>query len=241
VRRKYSGYIWLECNGRLYVEQGKGRKSVVLTGRKRQMPRLAWSTIAQAGGLVERAVWGKISVDGHFLAARSGHFLDSVGWSVMDMIGTSMPNDWIPNQVERETVKALMASTATTGTPTRASCHMGPPNQNMTAVTVCFYPQEDTPPDSNLEALAPWMDPPPARANRRQTELIYQITPYAGEQTVQPSAELISTNENLFLELETARSTSFQYEFQQKRNENANMKSQIDERLRNRGQRRRAG
>ncbi|KZT62456.1 hypothetical protein CALCODRAFT_479059 [Calocera cornea HHB12733] len=210
VRRKYSGYIWLECNGRLYVEQGKGRKSIVLTGRKREMPRLAWSTIAHAGGLVERAVWGKTSVDGHFLGAGPSPFLDAVGWSPSEMIGTSMLNEWIPNQAERDNVKAVMTNTANTGAPSRVWCHMGPPNRSVSAVTVCFYPLEDPPPDSGMAVLAPWMEAPPVRAKRRQTELIYQITPYAGETTIQPSAELVSTNENIFLELETARSTSFQ-------------------------------
>ncbi|KZO91044.1 hypothetical protein CALVIDRAFT_368056 [Calocera viscosa TUFC12733] len=202
------------------------------------MPRLAWSTIAHAGGLVERAVWGKTSVDGHFLGAGPSPFLDAVGWSPREMIGTSMLNEWIPNEAERENVKAVMTNTATTGTPSRVPCHMGPPNRNVTAVTVCFYPQEDAPPDSSLDVLAPWMEPSPVRAKRRQTELIYQITPYAGETTIQPSVELVSTNENIFLELETARSTSFQYEFQQKRNENAGMKVEIEERLRSRAQKR---
>ncbi|EJU02173.1 hypothetical protein DACRYDRAFT_107110 [Dacryopinax primogenitus] len=239
VRRKYSGYIWLECNGRLYVEQGKGRKSIVLTGRKREMPRLAWSTIARTGGMVERAVWGKTSVDGHFLSAGISSFLEAVGWSAREMVGTSMLNEWIPNEVERENVLSIMTRTGTTGTPSRVSCHMGPPNRSVVAVTICFYPQEDAPPDSSLDVLAPWMETAPVRARRRQTELIYQITPYAGETAIQPSTELVSANTNLFTELETARSTSFQYEFQQKRNENANMKAEIDERSCNRAPRKR--
>jgi PAS domain S-box-containing protein len=35
IRRKQSGYTWFESHGSLFVEQGKGRKCIILVGRKR--------------------------------------------------------------------------------------------------------------------------------------------------------------------------------------------------------------
>ncbi|TDL16156.1 hypothetical protein BD410DRAFT_646025 [Rickenella mellea] len=51
ARAKSGAYVWVECLGRLHVEPGKGRKAVVLSGRVRSMPGLAWESVCRAGGL----------------------------------------------------------------------------------------------------------------------------------------------------------------------------------------------
>src|SRR6201996_531499 len=41
IRRKKSGYTWFESHGSLCVEQGKGRKCIILVGRERPVYALA--------------------------------------------------------------------------------------------------------------------------------------------------------------------------------------------------------
>ncbi|WWC70144.1 uncharacterized protein I206_104091 [Kwoniella pini CBS 10737] len=72
IRRKTSGYIWIESVGRLVVEAGKGRKAVILSGRARAVPALPWDSISKYGGLGETEFWGKISFQGLILHATQG-------------------------------------------------------------------------------------------------------------------------------------------------------------------------
>ncbi|WVW84084.1 hypothetical protein I302_106113 [Kwoniella bestiolae CBS 10118] len=72
IRRKTSGYIWIESVGRLVVEAGKGRKAVILSGRARAVPALPWDSISKYGGLAETEFWGKISFQGLVLHATQG-------------------------------------------------------------------------------------------------------------------------------------------------------------------------
>lgn len=66
-RRKHSGYIWMEAQGKLYLEQSKSRKCVILVGRERPVYRLSWQDLRAAGGLGEKEYWSKITVNGMFL------------------------------------------------------------------------------------------------------------------------------------------------------------------------------
>lgn len=66
-RRKSTGYIWMEAQGKLYLEQSKSRKCVILVGRERPVYKLAWNDLRAAGGLGEKEFWSKISIDGMFL------------------------------------------------------------------------------------------------------------------------------------------------------------------------------
>ncbi|WRT66515.1 uncharacterized protein IL334_003474 [Kwoniella shivajii] len=88
IRRKTSGYIWIESVGRLVVEAGKGRKAVILSGRARAVPALPWDSISKYGGLAETEFWGKISFQGLLLHATQG--VDGVlGQPPEDLIGQS--------------------------------------------------------------------------------------------------------------------------------------------------------
>ncbi|WWC89178.1 uncharacterized protein L201_004096 [Kwoniella dendrophila CBS 6074] len=88
IRRKTSGYIWIESVGRLVVEAGKGRKAVILSGRARAVPALPWDSIAKYGGLAEREFWGKISFQGLILNTTQG--VEGVlGQPSDDLIGQS--------------------------------------------------------------------------------------------------------------------------------------------------------
>jgi PAS domain S-box-containing protein len=89
IRRKNSGYVWIECSGRLHVEPGKGRKAVILSGRARSVPILQWGAVAQHGGLAETEFWTKVSLEGLILHATSTAE-ELLGQPADDVIGQSI-------------------------------------------------------------------------------------------------------------------------------------------------------
>ncbi|QIX00977.1 hypothetical protein AMS68_006494 [Peltaster fructicola] len=71
IRRKTSGYMWFEGHGSLHTEQGKGRKSIIMVGRERPVYALNKTEIAKAGGIGENELWTKMSTSGMFLYVSS--------------------------------------------------------------------------------------------------------------------------------------------------------------------------
>jgi len=97
VERKTGGTVWLECTGRLYIEPGKGRKAVILSGRERVMPKLEWSAIGAMGGIGGGTMegWGMMSFEGLVLYA-NGELKDIFGAPATDgLLGESLL-DYIP-------------------------------------------------------------------------------------------------------------------------------------------------
>ncbi|KAF3918405.1 hypothetical protein ABW20_dc0105763 [Dactylellina cionopaga] len=89
IRRKYSGYVWFESHGSLHIEQGKGRKCIILVGRERPVYKLPWKEVLANGGIGENEMWTKLSTSGMFL------FVPSQAKSLLDrepeeLIGTSL-------------------------------------------------------------------------------------------------------------------------------------------------------
>jgi len=100
IRRKKSGYTWFESHGSLSVEQGKGRKCIILVGRERPVYALARYDIDAAGGIGESEMWTKISTSGMFL------FLSS---NVRTLIDRS------PDELVGTSIQALMRSESRVG------------------------------------------------------------------------------------------------------------------------------
>ena len=50
ARTKTGVYVWVECRGRLFVEPGKGRKAIILSGRAKEMTKLTWGDMIRWGG-----------------------------------------------------------------------------------------------------------------------------------------------------------------------------------------------
>ncbi|KAK0724823.1 PAS domain-containing protein [Lasiosphaeris hirsuta] len=89
IRRKISGYTWFESHGTLWSEQGKGRKSIILVGRKRPVFALRRTDLEANGGIGDSEIWTKVSTSGMFL------FVSSNVRSLLDLVpenleGTSM-------------------------------------------------------------------------------------------------------------------------------------------------------
>ncbi|CAK7208770.1 blue light receptor [Sporothrix curviconia] len=93
IRRKRSGYTWFESHGSLLVEQGKGRKCIVLIGRKRPAFALRRCDIDINGGIGDSEIWTKLSTSGMILHVSSNvrSLLDIqpdtlVGSSIQDLM-----------------------------------------------------------------------------------------------------------------------------------------------------------
>ena len=89
IRRKKSGYTWFESHGSLCVEQGKGRKCIILVGRERPVYALARGDIDAAGGIGENEMWTKLSTSGMFLFV-SSNVRTLLDRSPDDLVGTSL-------------------------------------------------------------------------------------------------------------------------------------------------------
>lgn len=111
VRRKNSGYMWIECCGKLRNEDGRGRKYVVLSGRERpvyQLPRNALAvgnkahttrTLNEMPGMQDHEFWGKLSADGLLLY---------VSWTVANVLGSP------PSEIIGTSLYQLLRSNRTT-------------------------------------------------------------------------------------------------------------------------------
>lgn len=89
IRRKQSGYTWFESHGSLFVEAGKGRKCIILVGRKRPVFALQRRELEAHGGIGDSELWTKLSTAGMFL------FVSSNVRSLLDLqpdhlVGTSI-------------------------------------------------------------------------------------------------------------------------------------------------------
>ncbi|KAL8278948.1 hypothetical protein RQP46_008617 [Phenoliferia psychrophenolica] len=89
LRRKRSGYVWLEAAGKLFHEQAKGRKCVILVGRPREVLQVSWKELEKAGGLGEKEYWSKLSFDGMQLHT-TPPVKDVLGYSPEDLMGTNV-------------------------------------------------------------------------------------------------------------------------------------------------------
>ncbi|KAK0611171.1 PAS domain-containing protein [Immersiella caudata] len=89
IRRKQSGYTWFESHGTLFSDQGKGRKCIILVGRKCPVFVLHRRDLEANGGIGDSEIWTKVSTSGMFL------YVSSNVRSLLDLLpgdlqGTSM-------------------------------------------------------------------------------------------------------------------------------------------------------
>ncbi|KAG6040770.1 hypothetical protein E4U41_007145 [Claviceps citrina] len=96
IRRKQSGYTWFESHGSLFVEQGKGRKCIILVGRKRPVFALNRKNLEANGGIGDSELWTKLSTSGMFL------FVSSNVRSLLDLQPESLLGTSIQDLMRKE-------------------------------------------------------------------------------------------------------------------------------------------
>ena len=230
IRSKNGVFVWVESRGRLHVESGKGRKAIILSGRVRPMPKLAWGSISQTGGLAvaapaangdrtvsgtPREFWGTVTQDGTFLFAGEG-VKELLGWSVAEVIGQRLDDFVVSSTDQRRSEyntyrmvseSLISASLAETPGPTQLAFEMRKKDGSKIRVLMVLY-----------HTVSPRSTPSFA------DPLIYQVK--MANHSVYASV-VGRSEEQVFQEMETSRNTSWQYELQQLRYANQRISDEI--------------
>jgi PAS domain S-box-containing protein len=250
IRRKYSGYIWLESSGRLHVEAGKSRKAVILTGRERCLPSIKWKTIDDHGGLGDCELWANLSFDGLILWA-SGTVDQVMGVQSEEVVGKSyyafLPggDNGAPSPDGSTACLAVQKAIAQAaqGLPRKGAVSVRHQLRGATGrmfeVTSTFYaagcrggatgitsPAAATPDSSDSEASA---DSSRSKIGTevRPSHILMQVK-MSGPQWPRRQNPLVnSSKENVFEEMDTTRGTSWQYEIHQLRIANRKLNEEV--------------
>lgn len=97
------------------VEPGKGRKSVIIVGRPRDVLSLSWMDLRREGGIGEREFWAKLSTMGMILSATSA-VAPVLGFTGQEMAGTSIfqmvKEDHSAQAIQRALAAAMKGTTS---------------------------------------------------------------------------------------------------------------------------------
>ncbi|RCH80388.1 blue light receptor [Rhizopus stolonifer] len=210
VRRKYSGYMWMECQGKIHIDQSKGRKCLILAGRERPMYELIRKEIVQATDIANGSeFWTKTSLTGLFLHVTS-LCEDVVGFSADALQGATL-YQYVGDNHIRDITRAL--DLVREGRIVNLHHTIQNNKGDYVPVFSTFYPG-----DISFGVGRPSFALIQIRA-KDSTEI-------AG---VEPTATQGSDlEENMFAELETVRGTSWQFELHQLQMANRKLKEQLE-------------
>jgi PAS domain S-box-containing protein len=245
VRRKLSGYIWLESSGRLQVESGKGRKAMVLTGRDRTLPAFCWKALDDHGGLSDTEVWAKVSLDGLLLWV-TGSIGEIFGARSSELIGKSIYSFMAggeegppgPDGHSSSLAVEKAISTSAEGLPKRGATSVRHQlvgfDGRTREVTSNFFAAGS----SSAGPITPPRESPTASDDDLRSNIsgIMEALPFqilvqiksspTGIQKPK-SAIVHPLSENVFEEMDTTRGTSWQYEVHQLKTANRKLKDDI--------------
>ncbi|GAA5947688.1 hypothetical protein JCM3765_001034 [Sporobolomyces pararoseus] len=251
IRRKHSGYIWLEASGKLHIEPGKGRKCVIAVGRPRDVLKLNWNEVRLSGGLGDLEFWMKISERGMILNATLA-IHNVLGYLPQDFVGSTMYDVIAPEykqQIEVAIQQALLGAPATVQYKIKG-------RKGYIEVVTKFYPR-------HADAEASTGNTPLhigiiAQTNEVGSELRKNSSPFAQiapvyasnsagrspasasesdsnasgasrtpfQSTFKTLAHPSAISDNVFDELETRRPTSWQFELHQLQNINKKLRDE---------------
>ena len=253
IRRKHSGYTWFESHGSLHLEQGKGKKCIIMVGRERPVYALQRKDIEAVGGIGESELWTKMSTSGMFLFV-SSNVRSLLDRQPDDLVGTSaqalMRSDsklefgkmlerartgvraTFKHDVQNKRGQTLQARTtiypgdAEEGQkPTflvaqtrllKLSRHANANRQAAAAGAQVAEQKSDSPETSSSAASAGPLTPKSANSTtNRQGETGISTEAGGHGLAIGNQHEALASEENVFDELKTTRSTSWQFELRQ--------------------------
>ena len=84
-------YVWVECPSRLHTDGARGRKAVIVYVRRREVPRVSWSSINASDGIARDDVWVRIARDARALVLdASENALRVLGRPSDELVGASL-------------------------------------------------------------------------------------------------------------------------------------------------------
>jgi len=201
----------VEARGRLFVEPGKGRKAIILSGRARRMPSLEWRTVAMGGGLEgSNEFWASICAQGTLLMVGSA-VREVLGWGANDMVGNTLHAFVISDgsaRLEQEIGRMAMGVNAKD--PRQIWVDMVRKDGTQVGIVIVLYRPMD---GSATPAI-----------------LICQIKLAHSSSAYEPPVLgrlAHAAMANVFEELETSRDSSWQYELQQLKFSNQRLQEEV--------------
>ncbi|KAK4509061.1 uncharacterized protein ATC70_007411 [Mucor velutinosus] len=213
VRRKYSGYMWMECQGKIHVDQSKGRKCLILAGRERPMYELVRKEIVHATEITSGPeFWTKATLTGLFLHVTPTSE-EVVGFSADALEGAAI-YQYVDDNNVRDITRAL--ELVKEGRIVNLHHTMQNNKGDYIPVFSTFYPG-----DVSFGVGRPSFALVQIRAKESAST---GDTPVLESIVDTPS----DNDENVFAELETVRGTSWQYELHQLQLANRKLKEQLE-------------
>ncbi|KAG0946851.1 hypothetical protein G6F57_004445 [Rhizopus arrhizus] len=218
VRRKYSGYMWMECQGKIHVDQSKGRKCLILAGRERPMYELIRKEIVDGSEVATGSeFWAKTSLHGLCLHVTPSSE-EVVGFSADDLQGATL-YQYVGDNHVRDITRAL--ELVKDGHIVNLHHTMLNKKGEYVAIFSTFYPG-----DVSFGVGRPSFALVQIRAKATHSTNGNPILESVTHAVVQD--EHSNSDENLFAELETVRGTSWQYELHQLQLANRKLKEQLE-------------
>ncbi|KAN0065236.1 hypothetical protein ACQY0O_001733 [Thecaphora frezii] len=217
MRHKHDGHRWIESTGKLHLEQGKGRKVVISSGRPRPVYNLAWEHVRRSAELGEPSFWTKLSIDGIVLSA-TGSTADVLGCEQKALFGRHVLE--VTNyEAAPSILQALRSSQSMT-----VSHLMGDGKNNTTPVFTSFYPSS-----AAAGPALPTVFVHVQRASHESSWMIPNVAyPKGGPQPAfDATGTSVDSLTSVFAELSTYRSSSWVFEMHQLKNVNRRLKDEI--------------
>lgn len=219
VKRKNSTMMWLESSGRLHIEAGKTRKSIIFSGRMRDLSNLSWDVVERAGGLAQSSssgageFWAKISTSTKLFVACDPHVKQLLGRDREELIGTSLLDVIAPAAAKtlEESLLKFVASPSQESLILRTTLIS---NKNQyTSAEAIFYRGQTRPPRGLLR-------PAPTASITAQFRVGSAASPTNLSSRHMPGAMICE-------ELGVARTTNWNYEVETIRHQNDKLRTEI--------------
>nr|ACL81173.1 putative blue-light photoreceptor PCMADA3 [Pilobolus crystallinus] len=215
IRRKYSGYFWFECRGKLHMDQNKGRKCLILSGRERPVYRLLENQV-KLSNMNENnessdEFWAKLSPNGLFLYV-TPQCKDTVGFAAESLEHESI-YQYVENGAVTDITRAL--ELVRSGDTVKVYHTILNSKGSYVPVISIFYPGDII------------------HGQGQPSFILLQMKSHQGEIddydtivvcTIENSLE----HTNVFSELDPIRTTNWQYELYQLQKTNKKLKDQLD-------------
>ena len=243
IRRKYSGYVWLEIYGRCAQgDKSKCKKFVVVSGRERPVARINRKDIGKAGGVARGDAWSKLTVDGLTLYS-SLEVKALTGFAPTEVVGKSLMDflhaDDIPNilqafnTVAQGCITTLMCRLQVKGDQhvepsppltTVPSTHSGLNPLSYRSMQFTFFPGNSIIP-SRIKFILCRLNDPALNTHTIQGEC--NSDPTTGVAFF-PGTPIDDPSDDIFEEICPVRCTSWQYELHQLRLAQAKYEEELE-------------
>nr|AYL64453.1 white collar 1c [Blakeslea trispora] len=218
IRRKDSGYIWIDCRGKLHMDQSKGRKCLVLSGRERSVYSLMSHQITPSlSNTIESDLeyWAKLSLAGLYLYV-TPTCKEVVGFT-SDSLEQESIYQYAENNAITDITKAL--EIVKDGGIVRVPHTILNAKGTYVRVLSTFYPGDAIHSSGKPSFALLQVKAIPFDQNQDSLPL-----------GIEPDVKNLNEaeGENIFAELSTFKSTNWQYELHQLQQSNKRLREQLD-------------